>query len=301
MPSRRPQSRVILALVLAAPLAAPLAALPARADTVARLATDPLVAGAPGAFHPEGEVGARFTWLPGTRPRFAADRRGSLRVLYDTTLPTGRIGLPLGTVLSFDDEFRFGAVLTIRSAGFAADPNGFSQIAFGLWNGHTTGLGRTLFPSDAYDLVEFDWFPNVTSFGGPFLSPSVFGGEVGGNAFFNFAFQSAEVTLPFDVPLLCEGVYDPAARRLAVTVSRHVRGNQFEPVPGAAVTVDLSTLNPGFLVDTVGIAAYGEGWPSLRAEVDFDLLYAGVRPMPLGAAPRPGLPDSRTLVPVRQP
>src|SRR5206468_7449410 len=36
------------------------------------------------------------------------------------------------------------AILTIRSAGFAASPVGFSQIAFGLWNSHTTGLGRTL-------------------------------------------------------------------------------------------------------------------------------------------------------------
>ena len=273
------------------------AALEARAAT-ARLESDPLLSGGAVPFFAEGDAATRFTFVPGTRPRFTGDRRGSLRVLYDTTLPTGRIGAPIGAVLSLDDDFRFGAVLTIRSAGFAADPNGFSQIAFGLWNAHTTGLGRTLFPSDSYDLVEFDWFANVTAFGGPFLSPSIFGGSVGGNAFDNFAFQSAEIALPLDVPLLCEGVYDAASRTLTVTVSRHVRGPRFDPVPGAEATVDLSALDPGFLVDTFGIGAYGEGWPSLRAEVDFDLLYAGTSPVPLsvvGAAPGP---PRHVLVPV---
>jgi hypothetical protein len=270
-------------LCLAVTLAA--AALPAYAGVVARFDSDPLQPGSSPVFIAEGNTAARFTFVPGTRPRFPGDRRGSLRVLYDTTLDTGRLGVPLGTVLSLDDDLRFGAVLTIRSAGFAADPNGFSQIAFGLWNGHTTGLGRTAFPSDSFDLIEFDWFANVTSFGGPFLSPTIFGGNPGsGNAFDNLTFISAQVALPFDVPLLCEGVYDAGTRRLTVTVSRRGRGVQFEPIPGAEVSVDVSTLNPGYLVDTLGIAAYGEGFASLHAEVDYDLLWVGPRPAPLNLA-----------------
>lgn len=289
----RPLRRFALLALLAGA-----AALPAHAAT-ARLASDPLLPGGAPPFFAEGDTAARFHYIANTPSRFAGDRRGSLRVLYDTTLPTGRIAAPIGAVLSLDEDFRFGAVLTIRSAGFAADPNGFSQIAFGLWNAHTTGLGRTLFPSDAFDLVEFDWFANVTAFGGPFLSPSIFGGSVGANAFDNFAFQSAEVALPLDVPLLCEGVYDAATRTLKVTVSRHVKGPRFDPVPGAEATVDLATVDPGFLVDTFGIAAYGEGWPSLRAEVDYDLLWVGTAPPPLSAFGIAPVQPTRALVPVR--
>jgi hypothetical protein len=292
-PARAVTRGALRALVGGVLLAAAVA--PAGAGTTARLDRDPLLAGGPTPFFTEGDAASRFTFIAGTKPRFPGDRRGSLRVLYDTTLPTGRIGTPLGSVLSLDEGFRLGAILTIRSQGFAADPNGFSQIAFGLWNSHTTGLGRTLFPSDSFDLVEFDWFANVTSFGGPFLSPSIFGGNVGDNAFFNFAFQSAEVALPFDVPLLCEGVYDAATRTLTVTVSKHAGGPAFTPVPGATATVDLSGLAPGFLVDTLGIAAYGEGWPSLHAEVDFDLIYTGDQPVPLSVAATPSIPSSHSL------
>ena len=32
------------------------------------------------------------------------------------------------------------------------------------------------------------------------MTPSVFGGNVAGNAFFNLAFRSAETALPLDVP-----------------------------------------------------------------------------------------------------
>lgn len=293
MTRRRPLRRFALVALVACT-----AALPARAAT-ARLESDPLLPGGAVPFFSEGDAASRFAYVADTRPRFAGDRRGTLRVLYDTTLPTGRLGAPIGSVLSLDGDFRFGAVLTIRSAGYAADPNGFSQIAFGLWNAHTTGLGRTLFPSDTYDLVEFDWFANVTMYGGPFLSPSIFGGRVGANAFDNFAFQSAETALPFDVPLLCEGSYEAATGMLTVTVSRHVGGARFEPIPGATTTVDLSRLDPGFLVDTFGIAAYGEGWPSLHAEVDFDLIWAGTAPPPLsvaGGKPAPG--TTRAGIPV---
>jgi hypothetical protein len=279
------------------------AAIPAQAGVVARFDSDPLQPGTSPAFTGEGNTAARFTYIPDTRPAFPGDRRGSLRVLYDTTLDTGRIGVPLGTVLSLDDDVRFGAVLTIRSAGFFADPNGFSQIAFGLWNSHTTGLGRTMFPSDSFDLMEFDWFANVGPFGGPFLSPSIFGGNLDGNAFDNFTFFSAETPLPFDTPLLCEGVYEAATRQLTVTVSRRGRGPQWEPIPGAAVTVDLSTLHPGYLVDTLGIGAYGEGWASLHAEVDYDLLWTGPRPAPIGMATHvPQTTEARIpVVPVSNP
>jgi hypothetical protein len=297
MPRSAPLHLVLL-LLLAVPAAAGAAPSSARTERspaaaaasnagaafVARFGSDPL---AGSIFLPEGDAVSRFTWIGKERPHFAGDRPGTLRVLYDTTVPTGRLSAPLGTVLSTDGDFEFGAVLTIRSAGFHADPEGFSQIAFGLWNAHTTGLGRTLFPSDSYDLVEADYFANVTEFGGPFLSPTVFGGEVGGNAFFNFAFQSAETALPFDTPLLIQGKYDAASERLIVSVSRYAAAATFTPIPGARTEVDLSHLAPAFLADVVGIAGYGEGWPSLRAEVDYDLLYVGALPPPFRVTANP--------------
>jgi len=246
-------------------------------------------------FFTEGDPGARFTYVKRTPPRFPGDGRGSLRVLYDTTLPQARMSTPIGTVVSFDDDFEFGAILTIRSDGFFADPNGFSQIAFGLWNSSTTGPGRTLFPSDSFDLIEFDYFPNLTSFGGPFISPSAFGGEVGGNAFFNFTFVSIETALPHDVPLLCRFVHDGAARQLTLQIGRLEAGATFTPIPGGRAGVDTAALNPTFLVDVIGIAAYFEGFASLRASVDYDLLYFGELPSPIvlggGRLLLPGNPD----------
>ena len=259
---------------------------PARADMVERFAFDPLSGQAGNSFFAEGDVATRFTYLPVEPSHFPGDREGTLRVLYDTTLPAAWISAPLGQVLSLDQDFSFGAILTIRSERFQADPQGFSQIAFGLWNAATTGMNRTAFPSDSFDLVEFDYFPNVTSFGGPFLSPSVFGGNVGGNAFFNLAFQSAEVSLPFDRPLLCRFEYSAAGRKLTLTAHRHLRGVFFGRTPVASVEVDLSRLNPTFLVDVAGIAAYFEGIASLRAEVDYDLLYVGSLPAPFSLVGR---------------
>ncbi len=262
------------------------AGLPASAGFVERFEEDPLSGTGRHVFFIEGDAAARFTYLPDERPRFPGDRKGTLRVLYDTTAPQARISTPLGEVLSVNADFTLGAILTIRSEGFFASPDGFSQIAFGLWNSFTTGFNRTGFPADAYDLVEFDYFANVGVFGGPFLTPSIFGGNVSDNAFFNFAFQSSEVALPLDVPLLCTLSYSAAERRIRVTVAAHDRGIHFRDIINASVTVDLSILDPTFLVDSLGIAAYFEGFESLRAEVDFDLLFFGSLPAPL--APRGG-------------
>ncbi|OLC55125.1 MAG: hypothetical protein AUH92_02800 [Acidobacteria bacterium 13_1_40CM_4_69_4] len=291
MNTTRAAIRLVLPAALGTALSLGAAGLtPASAQVVERFDADPLAGAGRNRFVTEGDVTAHFAYLAGEPEHFPADRDGTLRVIYDTTLPAARISMPIGQVLSLDADFDFGAILTIRSEGLFADPNGFSQIAFGLWNAATTGLDRTAFPSDSFDLVEFDYFPNVGSFGGPFLSPSVFGGNVGGNAFFNFSFQSVEVSLPLDRPLLCQLHYDAALRRLDLKVSRHQSGVNFERIPGAAVSVDVSRIDPAFLVDVAGIAAYFEGFPSLRATVDYDLLYVGPLPSPFGIISRRNAP-----------
>ena len=265
----------------------------ARADVVERFNRNPLVGRGGNRFFTEGNPDERFTYLKRTPPRFAGDGRGSLRVLYDTSRPQARISTPLGDVVSFDEDFEFGAILTIRSQDFFADPNGFSQIAFGLWNSSTTGFGRTLFPSDSFDLLEFDYFPNLTSFGGPFITPSVFGGEVGGNAFSNFTFLSAGTALPLDVPLLCQFVHTGATRRLTLRIGRLESEAIFREIPGSRISIDTGSLNPTFLVDVLGIAAYFEGFASLRVSVDYDLLYFGDLPSPFAfGRRRVRLPES---------
>jgi len=291
MPTARPTVILALSLILAGSLA-----VPARAAVVERFAADPLTGGALNPFFSEGEIAGRFAFLADAPSHFPGDREGTLRVLYDTTLPAGRIGTPIGAVLSLDDNFSFGAILTIRSQGFDASPDGIDQISFGLWNSHTTGLNRTGFPSDSFDVVEFDYFANVTPFGGPFLSPSVAGGNVGDNAFFNFAFQSAELSLPLDTPLLCHFQYTAANRSLGLTVYRPSQGIFFQRIAGASVTVPLGTIQPTFLVDTLGIAAYTEGFPSLHAAVDFDLLYTGAIPAPFRVDARRAAPRQTRLV-----
>jgi hypothetical protein len=263
------------ALVLGAAALAPL-----HAQMVERFDADPLTGQSRNLFVVEGDVASRFTFLAGEPSHFPGDHDGTFRVVYDTLLPTARLSTPLGQVLSLDADFDFGAILTIRSDGYFADPNGFSQIAFGLWNAARTGLLRTSFPSDSFDLVEIDYFPNVTSFGGPFLSPTVFGGNVADNAFFNFSFGSTGVTLPLDTPLLVEAHYDAALRRLDVTVSRHARALAFETIEGAGVSVDLSRIDPTFHVNVAGIAGYFEGYSSIHAVVDYDLLFTGPLPKP---------------------
>jgi len=255
-----------------------------RAQMVERFDADPLAGQGQNVFFAEGDVASRFSFLPGEPSHFAGDRDGTLRVVYDTTLPTARISTPLAGALTLGADFDFGAILTLRSDGFFADPNGFSQVAFGLWNGVTTGVNRTSFPSDSYDLVEFDYFPNVTAFGGPFVSPSVFGGNVADNAFFNFAFNSAATALPLDTPLLVQARYSAATRRLNVKVSRHDHALVFVRLDDATVDVDLSRIEPTFLLNAAGIAGYFEGFRSIHVVVDYDLLFTGPLPAPWSVA-----------------
>ncbi|MFQ5423417.1 MAG: hypothetical protein ACE5F9_05490 [Phycisphaerae bacterium] len=150
---------------------------------VETFADDPLAAGrfAVGA----GQDGARFSY----------DAVGQfLTVHYDTILPTAWYQRPLdpagGRVLGRYDDFDFFVTFRIRSGGFFADPNGFAQIAWGLLSSQTTGEDRAGGSSGpfAFDVVSFDYFPNVTAFGGPTLGPTVVHGDDGSGFFANIDF-----------------------------------------------------------------------------------------------------------------
>jgi len=233
----------------------------------------------------EGDALARLTWNDDA-PAFHGDRPGSLTALYDSRRPAGRIGWPLPTSWDQSDSFRASAVFVIDPDGLVADPFGFFQISWSLWNSKHTGLERTgtftSFAADTFDLVEFAYFPNVSPFfGGPYLSPSMFGVADPDNAafdalggFVNFTFGSVAAELPVGQPLVTVLSHRPAEGVLVATVatidSRGVR----VPVPGAVAVVPLDSLPVReYALDTLGLTLWHDGFggdpPSLRAEVVF--------------------------------
>ena len=226
----------------------------------------------------------QFTHLS-SAASFAGDPVGSLEVQYDTLEPTTRLAAPLGVTVDETDSFSFGAVLTIRSAAFYADPNGFAQITFGLINSTTTGGDRTGdfldFDNDTFDMVEFNFFPNVSSFfGGPFVSPTVFGEQLDASAFNNVAFSSLEFALPLDTPLRVEFTYDGDTSILTGMIDSIAPDGTLMPL---AATVPLDIFNPtgafavpiqgGFTVDAIAISAYFDGFAFGQASVQATLAY----------------------------
>jgi hypothetical protein len=283
MPRRRAMllAAVAVVLVLAVPSSAA-----AGTAVVHDFSRDPLsAAGAVPLFTVRGDAQV-FQHEPDTAARFAGDKRGSLAVTYDSTHPTARLFTPLPRPLGMDDGFVFGAVITIRP-GIEADPFGFHPIAFGLFNGSTTGDDRTGdlsdFRADTFDTLEMAYFPNVSPFfGGPYLSAAAFGAARGADAFLDFSFGSVVASLPAGTTCLVVLRHAAGGSTLSLQAWQADDTGHWVPLPQGRVTADLSALD-GFLVDSLGIAAYHDGFNvfsesgrSLLAVVDYDLLFAAV-------------------------
>ena len=218
---------------------------------------------------------------------FAGDKEGSLTVIADSLQPTTRLYSTFrdGARFTQNDDFTFGAVLTIRPDGYAADPDAAAQIAFQLLDSRATGDERTGnitdFNVNTFDMVEFDYFPNVSAiYGGPFISPTVFGDPIGSTAFNDFSFASTQAAFRLGAPYLIVGDYSAAKRQLTVQAwELHARGPA-TPLAGSLVTVNVAGVR-GFSVDSLGVAAYHDGFNefaptgrSLYAKVEYDLLFA---------------------------
>jgi len=219
-------------------------------------------------------------------PAWPGDRPGSLRARYDSSAPAGLLGFELARDLDASAPFTAAAVIVIRPDGFAADPNGFFQISWGLWNRHTTGLNRTGdltgFATDTFDLLEFDYFPNVSPFfGGPFVSPSILGAANpdSPNFFSQGAFANAgfalglELALPLGEPLLIVMEHKPGIDSVVVGVHRIVRPRRTIPVPGAVTVIPLDGLSlRDYEFDSVGLTLWTDGFggsePAVLADVD---------------------------------
>ncbi len=260
---------------------------PASAQVVvADFGTDPLQPrGNNPLFLLRGPGAAQFVYDAGTAPRYPGDPRGSLAVTYDSVEPTTRLFSMLRGGYTEQQNFEFGAVLTVRPDGFAPDPAGFHPIAFGLFNASTTGDDRTGdlsdFRADTFDTVEFAWFPNLSPlFGGPYLSPDAFGAAVSQDAFDRFAFSTVPLDLRPGVTYLVRMRHIAADRTLTCRIWSVAADGSTTPVPGGTTTVDLSGIG-GFLVNGLEITSYLDGFNvfsqsgrSLLATVDYDLLYA---------------------------
>jgi hypothetical protein len=233
----------------------------------------------------EGAAEERLTWND-DGPAFPGDRPGSLTALYDSTLEPGRFGVLLPERWNQDDTFTAAAVFVIEGEGFSADPSGFFGISWGLWNTSEPGLDRTGdftdFAADTFEVLEWAWFPNVSLFfGGPFLSPSIFGEALPDDpsfpflgGFTNFGFGSTEVSLPLDEPLLAVMEHLPDADALVVSVSRIVNGGRVIPVPGASAVIDLTSLpSRVYSVDALGLTLWQDGFSGATPSVDVALTY----------------------------
>lgn len=255
----------------------------------------------------DGDVLDRLTWHDDA-PAFDGDVGGSLAARYDSSLPPGRIGWSLPETWTEDTPFVAAAVFVVDPEDFHADPDGFFQISWGLWNTAATGLNRTGSPegpADTFELVEFDYFPNVSpEFGGPYLSPAVFGVAnpedplfdafgAFANAGFAFGFPLA---LPMGEPLVAGIEHRPAADAVVFTVHRILEGGELLPVDGAVRVVDLGFLAVReFAVDALGLTLYQEGFPGEEVDLRADVIFHAV-----GARPGEGVsPDEvRDVVPL---
>ncbi len=259
--------------------------------------TDPLAGGSPWSFGIGDNSNSQFSWSP-----------GELQVHIDTSLPTARLDLPLGTTLGDATSFLLSARFSFIVSSAPGDQ--FAQFAFGLTNTALTGGDRTGSLADfnsanTYHTIEFDYFANVTSFGGPTLSPAVFGGP-DGSAFNNFASifgsdsdlgdNTVGVTeLPQSTLLEAQMAYDGAAKILTLSMFQVELDNSLTVLDTELVPLDIDAfgsaydpLNP-FAVNALSIMAYNDGFttaldPSLVADVTYHGISLVVVPEPSALA-----------------
>jgi len=173
---------------------------------------------------PLGHDAARFDYD-------AAEDR--LTVHYDTSMPTAWYVRPIdpafGRTLGPCDAFAFEVTFTIKSEGFEADPYQFAQIGWGLINTQTTGEDRAGGSGGpfAYDIATFDYFPNVTSFGGPTLGPTIIhspGGSFFGSIEFTFGDETdidtgaGEASIALDEEFTARVAYDGVTHSATLTL-----------------------------------------------------------------------------------
>lgn len=238
---------------------------------------------------------SQFMWT-NTPPAYTGDPSGALNVHLNSSLPTVRFQRPLGVVVTDTDDF----TLTTRFSFHVISAPGEQgmQIAFGLVNSSLTGGDRTgtstnFFSDNMFNTVEFNYFPNVSTFfnSGPTLTPAVIGAQTATNAdaFGNFASifgpdsdlgdnTNGVTELPQNVTLEATLAYSGASKTLTLTVSQVNSNGTLTPIDTELPPMDLVAngynTNFPFKIDTLAIMAYRDGFttsddPSLVADMQF--------------------------------
>lgn len=220
-----------------------------------------------------------------------------LVIHYDTFLPTAWYVRPLDSAgqrtLGRCDDFEFSVKFTVRSTGFFADPFQFAQIGWGLINSQTTGVDRAggEGPGFAFDVVGFDYFPNVSpQFGGPTMGPTVVHSDSGQGYFaeIEFAFGAettiddmlGEEAISLDVPHEASVRYDAASGSAILTITRNktplvinADGSGGPGGPdGDITTIQTILFNDGpFEVDSFAITAWQDTFNPFDSSVIADV------------------------------
>ena len=246
----------------------------------------------------------RFVWNSSAASAYTGDPVGALDVHLDSSLPTVRFQRPLGVTVTDTDDFLLKARFSFTVT--SAPTNQSMQIAFGLVNSSLTGGNRTgsdgvFIDDDTFHTVEFNYFPQISTFSspptGPTLSPAVFGAHKPGNdAFGNFAayfLSEADLhdntngihELPQNVTLEAVLAYRSATKTITLTMNQVNGDNSTTLLETEVPPMSLINLPPfgtydtnfPFQVDTLAIMAYRDGFtatndPSLVADVTFQRL-----------------------------
>ncbi len=191
-----------------------------------------------------GDDVSRFVYQPAGK---------SLLVHYDTSLPTARLVRWLGTTVTEQSTFVFRVGFTLPPDLYASTL-GYAQVAYGLLNSQTTGIDRAGYTTDpkAWDTMTFDYFPNILSWGGPSLSPTIINsippeGDAGFYSAFNFTYgpetllnDPGESDLPRGTPLVAEIAYDGGTHRATLRVLQN--GTPLFLDAGGGIDGDVTTI-----------------------------------------------------------
>jgi len=239
---------------------------------------------------------AQFTYQTDVAA-YAGDAAGSLKVHFDSSLPTSRLQLPLGFTLGPTTDFTVSARFSLANVN--ALPNQAMQFAFGLVNTAATGGNRTgssTSSANTFHTVGVDYFPNVSPFHGwgATLTPSIFGAQKNaGSIWANYAtiFGSGSdlgdnatgiPELPQSTNLQLSLSYAAGTHAFTLSLAQIAPNGSLTTLVTEVPVLDLDnepTYDPTlpFSVNALAIMAYQDGFntanpPTLTADATFQKL-----------------------------